>query len=203
VCTAQKFFGGEPKVDLFRIGEKIVSRRKVLAIIDKVFSLRALGLSQQEVARRLEIDRTLISRLESAGEIHKGKRIAVLGFPVSNKQALSQALSQEGVEFILLLSEEERWNFVQSLEGPDLLDRIISLLAEIRSYDVVILLGSDRRIQTIRRLLDQEVIELELGQSPIKTDRIVPLDELINIVRLVKSTPRKRTIEEVAHEASG
>jgi hypothetical protein len=107
------------------------------------------------------------------------------------------------VEFILLLSEEERWNFVQSLEGPDLLDRIISLLAEIRSYDVVILLGSDRRIQTIRRLLDQEVIELELGQSPIKTDRIVPLDELINIVRLVKSTPREKTIEEVAHEASG
>lgn len=190
-------------MDLFRIGEKIVSRRKVLAIIDKVFSLRALGLSQQEVARRLEIDRTLISRLESVGEIHKGKRIAVLGFPVANKEALSQALSQEGVEFILLLSEEERWDFVQSVEGPDLLDRIISLLAEIRSYDVVILLGSDRRIQTIRRLLDQEVIELELGQSPIKTDRIVPLDELIGLVRLVKSTPRKRRIEEVAHEASG
>ena len=190
-------------LDLFRIGEKIVSRRKVIAIIEKVLSLRALGLSQLEVARRLGVDRTLVSRLESAGEIHKGERIAVLGFPVANKEDLTQALSREGVEFVFLLNEEERWNFVQSLKGPDLLDRILNLLAEIRSFDVVILLGSDQRIRTIRSLLDQEVIEIEIGQSPIKDDRIVPVDELVGLVRLVKGKQRKASMEEVAHEASG
>ncbi len=190
-------------MDLFRIGEKIVSRRKVIAIIEKVLSLRALGLSQLEVARRLGVDRTLISRLESAGEIHKGERIAVLGFPVANKEELTQALSREGVEFIFLLSEEERWNFVHSFKGPDLLDRILNLLAEIRSFDVVILLGSDQRIRTIRSLLDQEVVEIEIGQSPIKDDRIVPVDELVGLVRLVKGKRRKANLKEVTHEASG
>nr|MDA8212531.1 hypothetical protein [Clostridia bacterium] len=98
---------------------------------------------------------------------------------------------------------EERWNFVHSFKGPDLLDRILNLLAEIRSFDVVILLGSDQRIRTIRSLLDQEVVEIEIGQSPIKDDRIVPVDELVGLVRLVKGKRRKANLKEVTHEASG
>ncbi len=177
-------------MEIFRIGEKIVSLRKIVAITEKILNLRALGLSQLEVARRLGIDRSLISRLETVGEIHKGERIAVLGFPVANKTELARALRTEGVEFIFLLTEEERWDFVQSLDGPELLNKIVGLLTELRNFDVVILLGSDQRIRSIRSLLNQEVIEMEIGQSPLKEDQVVPVEELVGLVKLIKSNGR-------------
>ena len=51
-------------------------------------------------ASRLGVDRTLVCRLESLGEIRKGRRLAVVGFPVLNKEEVRQALEREGVDFI-------------------------------------------------------------------------------------------------------
>lgn len=178
-------------MEVFRINDKLVSSQKLAAFTDKVLALRALGLSQQETARRLGIDRTLVSRLESLGEIHKGERIAVLGFPVANKAELTAALKKEGVEYIFLLGEQERWDFVSSLSGPALLDRLIGLVAEIRAFDVVILLGSAQRTKSLRPLFQQEVIEVPIGRSPIREDKEVPVGELLELVRLVKNKSQK------------
>ena len=59
---------------IFRIGDKLISLDRAERLLEQVLKLRSQGFSQQEVARRLCLDRSFISRLESAGEIRKGKR---------------------------------------------------------------------------------------------------------------------------------
>ena len=86
-------------MDLIRLGEKIISRRKLNNVINEILGLRAKGLSQTEVASRLGVDRTLVCRLESLGEIRKGRRLAVVGLQVLNKEEVQQALEREGVDF--------------------------------------------------------------------------------------------------------
>ncbi|MEG3072525.1 MAG: hypothetical protein RQM92_18380 [Candidatus Syntrophopropionicum ammoniitolerans] len=45
-------------MELIRLGDKIISRRKIDQVVNKILSLRMKGMSQTEVAQRLEIDRT-------------------------------------------------------------------------------------------------------------------------------------------------
>ena len=67
---------------VFRIGDKLVSFDRAVRIVKQVLELRAQGHSQQEVSRILNLDRSFISRLETAGEIRQGKRGAGIGVPV-------------------------------------------------------------------------------------------------------------------------
>ena len=99
--------------ELMRIGEKIISMPKIEESVRKILQLRSTGLSQQEVANLLGLDRTFISRLESIGEIRKGKKIAVFGFPIKNKDEIKKISAALGVDFIYVVNEEERWNLVQ------------------------------------------------------------------------------------------
>jgi len=73
---------------LLRIGEKIINRQKINQIIDEMLNLRSQGFSQQEVANRVGIDRTVISKLETLGEVRKGGRVALVGFPIENREEL-------------------------------------------------------------------------------------------------------------------
>lgn len=182
-------------MEVIRIGDKLVSKRKLYTIVDNMLNLRSLGISQQAVASRLKVDRTLVSRLECAGEIHKGERIAVLGFPLGNKEELEAALLLEGVEFVFLLSEKQRWEYVQEDSGPNLLDKIFGLISQLRSFDWVIIIGSDRRIESIGKILDREVIGLEIGHSPIQEDKLVPVEMLVELVRLVKGKQEEKSCE--------
>ena len=36
------------------------------------------------------------------GEVRKGKKLALVGFPVANKEELARVAAQEGVDFIFL-----------------------------------------------------------------------------------------------------
>ena len=67
-------------MELVRIGDKVVSVPKIERAVREIIELRSKGISQQEVAEKFNTDRTFVSRLESIGEIRKGKRIAVVGF---------------------------------------------------------------------------------------------------------------------------
>ena len=69
---------------LLRIGDKIINPDKIHRVIDDVLEMRGRGLSQQEIANKVGIDRTVISRLETLGEVRKGGRIALVGFPIKN-----------------------------------------------------------------------------------------------------------------------
>src|SRR5690625_3046923 len=107
-------------MEIMRIGEKLVSKAKIYRRIERILDLRASGMSQQEVAQQEGIDRTFISRLESLGELRKGGRLALIGFPVENKEELLEIAYREGVEFILLFNDKERWEVVSDLTGPEL-----------------------------------------------------------------------------------
>jgi transcriptional regulator with XRE-family HTH domain len=159
--------------EMIRIGEKIISMRKIRDGIQKILKLRSSGLSQQEVANLLHLDRTFISRLESIGEIRKGKKIAVFGFPLQNKEEIKKISEDYGVDFVWLMNEEERWNLVRDRSALDFFNQVMELIAELQSHDVVIIIGSRRWLKIAEALLTGEIIFLELGKSPIKGDRLL------------------------------
>ncbi|OPY57598.1 MAG: hypothetical protein A4E55_01525 [Pelotomaculum sp. PtaU1.Bin035] len=173
-------------MELIRLGGKIISRRKIDQVINNILNLRAGGLSQTEVASRLEVDRTLVCRLENLGEIRKGRRLAVFGFPILNKKEIKDVLEREGVDFIFLMSEEERWEFVKQKSGVDLLDSLMDLIAMAHSFDQVLVIGSNQRIKIFEAVLDKEVVGFEIGESPIQEDKYVDPGKILELVRVIR-----------------
>lgn len=155
-------------------------------MVDKIIDLRASGLSQTEVAARLGVDRTLVCRLENLGEVRKGRRLAVVGFPILNKKELQDALEQEGVDFIFLMSEAERWDFISQKSGVELFDTIMDLIAKAHSFDQMLVIGSGHRIKILEAVLDKEVVGFEIGESPIQEDKYVEPGKIIELVRAIK-----------------
>ncbi|NLK00940.1 MAG: transcriptional regulator [Clostridia bacterium] len=172
-------------MDLIRVGNKLISREKTQRHIDRILQLRVEGYSQQEVGKKLNIDRTFISRLEALGEVRRGQRVAVVGFPILNKHELQESLLQKGVEYILLFTEEERWQFVDESEGIELLNKIMTIITELKNYDAVIMIGSNYRIRLCEALLDKEVVGVEIGKSPIEEDKHVPVHKIQELVEAV------------------
>ncbi len=173
-------------MDFVRIGKKLISREKVYKKFEEIIKLRSEGSSQIETANILGLDRTFISRLENIGEVRRGGKIALIGFPVKNKKELEQVAAEEGVDFVLLFTERERMFFVQEKTGIQLLNNLMTIIRELRDYDTVIILGSDERIKIVEGILDKEVIALELGKSPLKEDIYVNKDDLRNIIISLK-----------------
>ncbi|MBP2655843.1 MAG: hypothetical protein H6Q73_3412 [Firmicutes bacterium] len=172
---------------LLHIGEKILNSQKIHRVIDDILEKRVRGMSQQDIANKLGVDRTFISRLESLGEVRKGGRVALVGFPIENCSELSQMAQVEGVDYCLVMSEKERWEFVQSKTGVELTNMIMELVGVLRMYDSVIIIGSDMRVKLATSLLDKDVIGVEIGESPLATDKYVDVNEIRNIIRQLHS----------------
>jgi transcriptional regulator len=174
-------------MNFIRIQDKIISWQKIEKMLQRALQMRERGFSQQEVADRLSLDRTFISRLESVGEIRKGQSIACVGFPILNKDEIQEILENEGVDFILLMTEKERLDFVNNYSGKELLNELMNLTGKVRKYKVVICIGSDERVKLIEGILDSEVISIEIGTSPITEDKWVDPVEIRKILRSIKS----------------
>ncbi|HHW07852.1 MAG TPA: transcriptional regulator [Clostridia bacterium] len=157
-------------MEFYRIGDKLISIHKIQVMVEKILRLRMEGYSQQEAAQRLKLDRSFISRLESLGEVRKGSRVAVVGFPIKNKEEVSRILQEAGVDYQLIWTEEERQQFVRDKDGQKLLAEVFKIVGEVREYDVVVVLGSRYRIRVSEAMLDREVIGLVIGESPITED---------------------------------
>ena len=173
-------------MELVRIGNKLVSKEKIYSMIDRVVSLRSQGNSQRETAEILGLDRSFISRLENVGEVRRGGKIALIGFPVKNKEELKKMADEEGIDFVLLLTEAERRLFLNSSSGVELFNRLMEIIRELRDYDTVIIMGSDERIKIVESLLDKEVVSLEIGRSPLTEDVYVDTGELKRIISSLK-----------------
>lgn len=169
-------------MELLRIGDKVVSRAQIDRWVSRILTLRRQGYSQQEVANALKIDRTFISRLESLGEIRKGRGVAVLGFPIANGQDLEVICREYGVDWWFLLNEQERLAFVAK-NGLDLFNEIMNILSRIRGYDAVVAIGSNRRVQLIEGLLDRDVISIILGESPLTKDVRVDPNRFESVIK--------------------
>ena len=171
---------------LLRIGDKLINRQKIYRTVDQILNLRCQGLSQQEVANQVGVDRTVISRLENMGEVRKGKSVALIGFPIHNCEELEQVARQEGIDYCLLLTEKQRWQFLKQNSGVELFDSIMQIISEVRRSDMVIILGSNMRIKLIETLLDKEVIGIQIGESPIAEDKYVEPEIVRDILRKIR-----------------
>lgn len=158
------------KLEFLRVGEKIISLDKIRYAAEQAIKLRSQGLSQQEVARRLNLDRTFISRLEALGEVRKGDRIALFGFPIANKEEIVELARGAGIDYIWLMNDEERWQLVEKSSGLEFLNEAMELLSQLRSYQTVILVSSKKWLRLAEALLDGEIIFVDLGESPITKD---------------------------------
>ena len=174
-------------MEFIRIQDKIISWQKIETTLKKVLQMRARGFSQQEVADRLNIDRTFISRLEGIGELRKGQTIACIGFPLSNKDEIQSILEKEGVDYILLMSEQERQDFINKRSGKELLNVLMDLIADVRKYEVVICIGSDERLKLLAGVLDGQIISLEIGTSPLTEDKWLDPEIIRKVLRSIRS----------------
>jgi transcriptional regulator with XRE-family HTH domain len=173
-------------VHLIRIGDKVINRDRIFHQISRMLAMRAEGLSQAEVAEQLKVDRTLISKIETLGEMRKGKKIALCGFPIKNVAELKAIAQEEGLDFILLMTEVERREFAASKNGAELLNQVMALLAQARECDWVIFIGSDARLKMIEALVGQNVIGLEIGSSPLYEDKWVDPEAIRQLIRSLK-----------------
>ena len=178
--------GGEPRVRLFRIGDKVVSEDKLHDAIAAILEERETGATQGYVARSHQVQRSFVSFLETLGEIRRGDRVAVVGFPVANVAEVTQLAEKYAVDFVLVLSQEER-EAVESGDATRVFNSLLETIAVLRDYDTVVLLASDWRIKTMEKILGAEVVGIPLGPSPLRTAVEVDLQQLDTILSGVMS----------------
>lgn len=176
---------------LYRIGDKIVSRDKLIDAVDAILEDREAGATQEETAREHGVQRSFVSFLETLGEIRRGGKVAVVGFPVANTTEVRALAEKYAVDFTLVVSQDERES-IESGPAGDIFNRLLETIAELRDYDVLVLMASDWRIRTIERILGTEVVGIRLGASPIREDKMVDLTELEQVLKDVTGRPRGR-----------
>ncbi len=179
-------------MDLFRIGDKIVDIRKVNRTTEKILTLRSQGLSQKDVAERLKLDRTFISRLEALGEVRKGRKLGMIGFPLRNKEEITRLAEEAGFDYTLLMSDKERWYFVKDRSGMEFFNEIMGVISRLRECDTIIILGSSKWIKLAEGLFDSQVFHIEIGDTPIEKD--IYLDPIVFKDLLEKVLPERRVL---------
>lgn len=173
-------------MDFVRIGSKIISREKINALIDRILELRVSGFSQQEVADELKVDRPFVSRLEAIGEVRKGAKVALVGFPIANREEIAAVAREEGLDLVWLMSENERLDWVKEKSGAELLNDLMGLISKARHYDTVIFIGSDQRADLVQSILGPICVKMVIGTSPMTADRYVPPEEVRRLIRSLK-----------------
>lgn len=172
----------------FRIGEKVISRDKVVDAVDAILADREAGATQEEAARAAGVTRSVVSFLESLGEVRRGPSVALVGFPVANCDAVRAVADRHAVDFVLVMSQAQRES-IESGSPANVFNRLLETLATLRDYDTVVLMASDWRIATIERILGSEVVGLPLGATPLREDREVDVAQLDRLLEGVMSRP--------------
>ncbi|MDH4140459.1 MAG: transcriptional regulator [Coriobacteriia bacterium] len=175
----------------YRIGDKVVSREKIHDVVDEILGDREAGATQEEVARGHGVQRSFVSFLESLGEVRRGARVALIGFPVANTDEVMSLAEEVGVDFTLVFSQAERER-IESASASEVFNRLLETLATLRDYDVVVLMASDWRIELVERILGAEVVSMPLGQTPLREDVEVDLGELRGVLEGVMSARVER-----------
>ncbi len=181
---------------MYRIGEKVVSRAKLLDAIDAILEDREAGATQEEAARHAEVQRSFVSFLETLGEVRRGPRVALVAFPVANCAEVQELASRHALDFVLVVSQAERES-IESGDATQVFNQLLETLAALRDFDTVVLVASDWRVKTIEKILGTEVVGMQLGHSPLREDKQVDLVELDALLTSVLSSPK------TAHGRSG
>ena len=173
-------------MNFIRIKDKIINLAQINNAIVDILSHRSNGLSQQEVAVKYNLDRTFISKLETFGKIRRSNNIAVIGFPIQNKDELISILSKNGIIDSLIMTEDEREDFVRSKNGADLVNEISQIISYYKKFDIIILLCSDKRNKLLESLFVNEVISIVIGKSPLSDNIFIDPEMLDEIIKTIK-----------------
>ena len=174
-------------MQFIRIGEKIISKEKSNREINKILELRTKGATQEGVARKLGIERTFVSRLESLGEIRRGRKIALIGFPIKNKEELIHLAEEWGIEYVLLLTQKERFEFIEKKSKSELFNEVLEIIVNLADFDLIIFMGSDMRVPIVEKIFSVQVVGIIIGHSPIKESKYVNPEKIIEIIKQVKN----------------
>ncbi len=177
---------------LFRIGDKVVSREKLFDAVEAILEDRESGATQEEAARRHDVQRSFVSFLETLGEVRRGPRVALVAFPVVNVDEVRALASSYSLDFVLVLSQSDRES-IESGDATGIFNQLLETLAALRDFDTVIIAASDWRVATIERILGTEVVSMPLGQSPLREDVKLDLGELERVLSAVMSRSPSRS----------
>lgn len=190
---------------LFRVGNKVISLAKITDAVTAILEDRERGATQEEVARAHDVQRSFVSFIETLGEVRRGGRVALVGFPIANTEAVSAIAERHAVDFVLVVSQDERES-IESGSGAEVFNQLLETIAALKDYDVLVLLASDWRIKTIEKILGKEVVGIPLGHSPIREDVVVDLEELEAVLTAVESarprSARRRRVGAAFREAA-
>jgi hypothetical protein len=179
-------------VKLFRIGDKVVSREKLLDAVDAILTDRESGSTQEEAAHHAGVQRSFVSFLETLGEIRRGPQVALVGFPVANHAEVRAVAEKHAVDFVLIVSQAERESIETGSAAAEIFNQLLETLAALRDFDTVILIASDWRIKTIEHVLGTEVVGIPLGHTPLRQDKQVDTEELDRVLSAVMSAPARK-----------
>jgi hypothetical protein len=168
-------------VKLFRIGDKVVSEGKLHDAIAAILEDREAGATQQAVAKGHGVQRSFVSFLETLGEVRKGNRVALVGFPIANADEVKALAQKHALDFVLVLSQEEREN-IESGEVAAVFNTLLETIAALRDYDILVLLASDWRIKTMEKILGTEIVGIPLGASPLREAVVVDISRLDKVL---------------------
>lgn len=174
---------------LHRIGDKVVSWERLSGAVESIIRDREAGATQEEAARNAGVQRSFVSFLETLGEVRRGPRVALVAFPVANVDEVKELADSHAVDFTLVIRQAQRERIESGSAAADIFNWLLDTIATLRDFDTVVLLASDKRIQTLERILDTEVIGMPLGPSPIREDRVVDLVELDHVLSALMSAP--------------
>lgn len=174
---------------LFRIGDKVVSREKLVEELTAILDEREAGATQLEVALSHGVQRSFVSWLESLGEVRRGDKVALVAFPVANAEEVRALAQERALDFVLVFSQAEREQ-AEGSNGAEVFNRVLDTLATLTDFDVVIFMASDWRIRTVEKILGREVVGIPIGHSPIREDVELPIEELKSLLDAVSATKR-------------
>jgi hypothetical protein len=178
-------------VRLYRIGDKVVSEGKLHDAIRAILEERESGATQEDAARVHNVQRSFVSFLETLGEVRRGDKVALVGFPIANAEAVKELALAHSLDFVLVLSQDERES-IESGDATRVFNQLLETVAVLKDYDTLVLIASDWRIRTMERILGTEVIGIPLGASPLRSDVPVDLDVLDAVLKTVLSARRGR-----------
>lgn len=175
-------------MELYRIGDKVVSREKLIDAVDAIMADRKSGATQEEAARNAGVQRSFVSFLETLGEIRRGPRIALVGFPIANCDEVRDLAEKHAVDFVLVMSQSERES-IEVGSSTEVFNQLLETLAALRDFDTIVLMASDWRVRTIEKILGTEVVGIPLGHTPIREDKRVDIEDLDRVLNAVMAAP--------------
>ena len=189
----------------FRVGDKVVSLGKIIDAVNAILEDRESGSTQEEVARAHGVQRSFVSFLESLGEIRRGGRVALVGFPIANTEEVRAVAERHAVDFVLVMSQRERES-IESGSAANIFNQLLETIATLKDFDVLVLLASDWRVRTIEKILGKEVVSMPIGHSPIRDDVHIDTEELDAVLASVAGVPvrqsRRRKVGAAFREAA-